>query len=150
HDDPLGGLDDLRRPLAGGDGDRTRPRDAGVSVEQVDAVRAEERADATRELLDDPRLPVLQLVRIDARVVDEQAEARPTLHLLVGVARRNDRLARHAAPVQAYAADFVLLDADDLLLELGKAYRTRIAARPAADDDCVVSLVGHGICFFSP
>ena len=116
-----------------------------LAVEELDAVALEERADAAGELLDDAVLPVLQLVRVDARVVDQKAEAGAALHLLEGVARRDDGLARHAAPVEAHAADFLLLDAEDLLLELSEADRAGIAAGSAADDDRVVGLVGHDV-----
>ena len=70
----------------------------------------------------------------------------PCLDLLEGVARRDDGLARHAAPVQAHAADLVLLDAEDLLLQLPEADGAGVAAGAAADHDRVVGLVGHGRC----
>src|ERR1035438_7792400 len=117
-DDRLGRLDDLRRAFAGLHGDGLGAGDAGVAVEKVDPVGLEERPDAARELLDDALFPVLELVRVDARVVDHEAERRAALHLLEGVARGDDGLAWDAPPVEANAAHFVFFDAEHLLLEL--------------------------------
>jgi len=51
--------------------------------------------------------------------------------------RADEGLRGDATPVQAHAADLVLLDADDLLFELAEANRAPVAAGSGADDDGV-------------
>src|SRR5262249_1287776 len=101
-------------------------------------------ANAAGELLDDAVLPLLHLRNVDANSVGDDAHPRAViLHLLVSVAGADERLGRHAPPVEANAADLFLLDADDLLLQLSAPNRADIAARAATDHHHVAGSLRH-------
>ena len=102
------------------------------------AVRLQQLADAARHLLDDAVLPVLHLVRIDRRAGDGDAGVGHVMRLREKVRVRNQRLGRDAAPVDAHAADFFLLDAGDFEAELTGADGARVAAGSTAENDDIV------------
>ena len=67
------------------------------------------------------------------------------LRLFVEVRGGDERLGGDAAPVEAHAAHVLFLDAGHLLLELPEPDGARIAARAAADHNCVVTSIRHRI-----
>jgi hypothetical protein len=142
--DRLRRVDRFGRALARLHSDLLRRDERRLSVEEVDAIAAEEPLHATSELLDDAVFPILHLVRVHADVVRHETDRRAVLRLLERVRRRDERLARHAAPVEAHAADLFFFDAEDFLLELPETDGAPVPAGAATDHDHVVRFVRHG------
>src|SRR5207249_2918202 len=105
-----------------------RCREGGVAHHHLDLVSFAELADPVREALDDGRLPLLQASHIDL----DRPRLDPTFgRLLQGVhnARGVDqRLARDAAIIQTFAAEFVPFHQDNSFPELRRPDRGAIAA----------------------
>ena len=143
-DDRLRRLDRLGATFVGLHFDGARSRDARVAHHELDAVALEEAADAAGQLLDDAALPLLHLEDVHADTVRHDAHRRAVvLHLLVGVAGADERLRRHAAPVEADAADLLFFNADDFLLQLAETDRTAVAAGAAADHHHIAGSLRH-------
>src|SRR5207253_2605198 len=143
-DERLRGRDRLGGAFRGLHLDGARAGHARRAHDELDAVALEETAYAAGQLLDDAALPVLHLHDVDFDALGEDAHARAVvLHLLVGVARRDERLRRDAAPVEADAADFLFLDADDLLLQLPETDRARITAGATTNHNHIAGSVRH-------
>ena len=88
------------------------------------------------EGLDDTALPVPQLVEIDFRRRETDAERGAFLGVVDHVCDMQQGLRRNAADVQAHAAKCgVALDQHDALAEVGSTKRGRIAARSGAEHD---------------
>ena len=108
------------------------------AVDHVDLVLLEQELDAPDHAVDDLAAAVDGRAEVEAQVVVADAE-------LLGAAEEADdlgvveeRLGGDAAPVEADAADAVLLDEGSLQAELGRPDRGDVAAGPAADDSHVV------------
>ena len=89
------------------------------------------------DLANNSRHPLHQLGEIEARVGVGDAVARRVLHLLQQVRRADQRLARHAAGVQAIAAHAPRLDQRDLRLHRGGDVARDQARRAGTDDNHV-------------
>src|SRR5205823_13832536 len=125
--------------------DRGRRAQAAVTGDGVDLAARNRALQALPEPVDH-----LLLVGVDPRHVDA-VEAGPHaerlgLVRLVGDLRRvQESLRRDAPPVQAGAADLVLLNERDALAELGRSQRAGVAtaAAPQNDDVVPVAAVRH-------
>src|SRR5207245_7603228 len=111
-----------------------RSHERGGTREDVDAVAFAQLADPVHEALDDGRLPLLQPGQVDF----DGARFNPTLARALDradqIPRVDERLARDTSVVQAFAAEPVSLDEEDMLPETRRADRRRIAARSRSDD----------------
>ena len=94
----------------------------------------------------DRRVDVLRdRCEIDAGAVEVDAQGRRPGRQGRGAGGCEQRLRRHAAPVQALAAHLALFDEDGGRAHLGRARGDRQAGRTGADHaDVDLSLVGHG------
>src|SRR6266568_4862123 len=114
-----------------------------LSGEDLHAVPLAELADSVHEPLDDGRLPRLQPSHVDLDRSSLDASFGGALNRLDEVPRVDERFARDAAVVQAFAAELVPLDEEDMLTQLRCANRGGISTRAGPDDDDV-DLAGHG------
>src|SRR6266568_1196783 len=114
-----------------------------LSGEDLHAVPLTELADSVHEPLDDGRLPRLQPSHVDLDRSSLDASFGGALNRLDEVPRVDERFARDAAVVQAFAAELVPLDEEDMLTQLRCANRGGISTRAGPDDDDV-DLAGHG------
>jgi len=122
-------------------------------MHRVDFVRLEQRRDAAGELRDDFVLAREHLRRVHARIADADAvRGKRVLQFVKLLGGIQQRLGRNAADIQASAAQCrtalgagALVDAHHAQAQLRGANRRHITARPAADDDDIVTV--HG---FSP
>ena len=107
-----------------------RPRDLVLAKQELDALRV---------LPDDVVLPLEHRVEIERQLPDPDAvRRRRVLSKLIMLGRRQQRLRRNAADVDARAAErLVHLDADGRQAQLRGPDRGDISARPTADDDDV-------------
>ena len=123
-----------------------RAQERGGALDVRHTVLLEQEADP----LDQP-VGHLAAALVGHRVVQlEILEAEPELLALAGqdagqLRIAQQRLGRDAAPVQTDAAQRFALDAGHLLAQLRRPNRGHVAARPAADDNDVVCVVGHEI-----
>src|SRR2546427_10056240 len=114
-----------------------------MAREHVDAIAFAQLADSVHESLDDGRLPLLQLGQVAFdRSGLEAAFTRP-LDRVDQVPGVDQRLARDASVVQAFAAEPVPFHEEDPLPELRRADGGRIPAGPRSDDD-EVDVPVHG------
>src|SRR2546426_2750505 len=120
-----------------------RSHERGVAREDVDPVAFAQLADAVHEALDDGRLPLLYPGQVDLHGARLNATLARPLDRADQVSGMDERLARDASVVQAFAAESVSLDEEDMLPELRRADRGRIAARPCPDDHDVRVPVHH-------
>src|SRR5256885_14432982 len=91
---------------------------------------------ATGELLDDRFLPSAQLVDVERRLPERDAEVRDLVDLVDDAGDVEERLRRDAAYVQADAAERrVPLDKDGLQAEVRRAERRAVPAGAGADHE---------------
>src|SRR5690606_18413937 len=122
--------------------------EAPEALQPADLVLAEQELDALRHPVDDGRLARLHLRNVDAHAVDADAvRIVAVAHQRIRLARREQRLRRNAADVQARSTERELalgvaptLDAGDVHAELRGADRRDVAAGAGSDDDDVVDL----------
>src|SRR6185312_15442012 len=122
--------------LATLDLDRVRVAEAAGALDPLDAVRLEEARDTAGHLLDDGVLPLVGSREVERGLADPDAELGEAL---LGLLQREGRLypglGRDAADAEAGAAELgLLLDADGLGAQLGRADRCGVAAGAASED----------------
>src|SRR6185503_3096392 len=120
------------------DGDAIRGREPGRALQDVHLAAREQLLHAARELLHDLVLAGDQRAPVDLWFADDDAVFLRALDLLVEVRRHDPRLGRDAAPVEAGAAQLVLLDDRGLQPHLSSADRGHVTSRAGADDDDLV------------
>jgi hypothetical protein len=122
-----------------------RRRELRRAPDDLDAAALEEDADAAGHLLHDLVLALEERAPVDLRLADVDAEFLRAPDLLVEVRGDDPCLGRDAAPVEARAAQLLLLDDGGLEAELRGADRGNVAARAGAhDDELKVLAIGHG------
>src|SRR6266568_1292545 len=104
-----------------------------LSGEDLHAVPLAQLADSVHEPLHDGRLPRLQPSHVDLDRSGLDASFGGALDRLNEVPRVDEGLARDAAVVQAFAAELVPLDEEDVLAELRRADRRGIATGAGPD-----------------
>ena len=108
--------------------DRVRSREAALAVDDGDAVGLEQATNAGDEPLDDRVLVLLDLIEVERRARDVDAQVskrlRRVLHRMRGL---NPRLRRNAADVKTGTSEIALLDQRDRKTELRRPDRRRIA-----------------------
>ncbi len=114
-----------------------------LAVHDLDAVALAQCPDPGHQTLYDGRLPLLEPDHVDFDGPRLHAALHRVLDRLDEVRGVDERLARDAAVVQAFAAELVALHEEDALAQLRRAYRRRIAAGSRSDHDDV-DLAGHG------
>src|SRR5207244_7838846 len=112
-----------------------RSHERGMARQDVDAVTFAQLPDPVHEALDDGRLPLLQPGQVDFHGTRFNAALARPLDRADQVPGVDERLARDASVVHAFAAEPVSLDEEDMLPELRRADRGRIAARSTSDDN---------------
>ena len=115
----------------------------GVALDHVDLVFLEQPADARGERRDDLLAARLHAGEVDLDVCDLQPVLAGLADLGEQVGRAQHGLGGDAGVVQAAPAELVALDDGRLLAELRGADRGHVAARPGADHDAVVGVLGH-------
>jgi len=114
-----------------------------VAREHVDAIAFAQLADSVHEPLDDGRLPLLQLGQVDFDGSGLDAAFPRALDRMNQVPGVDERLARNASVVQAFAAEPVPFHEEDALPQLRRSDGGRITAGPRTDDD-EVDVPVHG------
>jgi hypothetical protein len=128
----------FRAAVRPGDGDPIRRRETRGALVNVHLTAGQELLHAAGELLHDLVLARNQRGPVDLRLADDDAVLLGALDLLVEMRGHDPRLGGDAAPVQARATQFVLLDDGGLQAQLRGTDRGHITARAGADDDDVV------------
>ena len=114
--------------------DFLRPDEAGMGADDLDAELLEALLRVVRrDRRDHPFDVVVHAEEVDRGLVAVDAEAPGGANGVRGAARRDQRLGRHAAVVQAVAAHLALLDQHDLGAHLHRAGGNREPARARAD-----------------
>src|ERR1051325_9332313 len=122
--------------------DAIRGREPGGALVNVHLAAGQELLHAARQLFHDLVLPRHQRRPVDLRLADDDAVLAGALDLLEKVRGHDPRLGRDASPVEARAAQLVLLDDGGLQAHLRGTDRGHVAAGSGADDDDVV--MRHG------
>ncbi len=140
---PLRRLDTghLHRELAGG-------IDHSLAPDHGDLVLLHQEADAVIHALGDAARALHHGLGIVGDVVGRQPVVLGMLHVMVDFRGAQQRLGGNAAPVQADAAEMLLLDDRGLEAELGRANGRDIATGPRADDDDVEGCISHCVDLF--
>ena len=127
------------------DGDRGRRHQPAVAVDDLDLAAGQRALQALPEPVDDLVLVAVDGGHVDAVEGGPHADGGGVPGVVGDLGRVQQRLGRDAAPVQARAADLVLLDQHHSLTELGRPQRAGIPAAAAAqDDDVVAAGIGLG------
>ena len=134
---------DLRLAVAAGDLDLAGAENLALAADDVDLVLLHQELDALDVAVDALLLEIHHRRQIELRRGDADAHLGKGMPgLLEHFGRMQQRLRRHAADIEAGAAERrVLLDHGDLHAELRRAHRADISAGTGADDDEIVS--GH-------
>ena len=120
------------------DGDGVGVLEGGEALDVADAVLLEEHPDAAALGGHDLLLAGHDGVEVEGHVaLDLDAELGGVLDVVEPLDAGDEGLAGDAAPVEAGAAEVLLLDHDDLRAELGGADRRHVAAGAGADHDKV-------------
>ena len=134
-DDDCLGVQEL---AAGSDLDGRGGPEAGRPGDQVDIVGLEEELDRPPESVHDGPVPCGGLWVVDAQLWGGYAHARALADVLQGLCDREERLHRDAAPVQACAAEQILLHERHAPAQLGEADCGDVSAGAPSYDDCVI------------
>ncbi len=126
--------------IAGLDGDLGRPGQPTYALDDGDLVLLHQPLDAGVELPGDLARSLNDLAQVKGNIGRAQPVGVGVLHIMVDLARPQQRLGRDAAPVEADAAEPLALDDRDLEAELRGADRGDIAAGAAAEDGEVEGL----------
>jgi Iap family predicted aminopeptidase len=124
-----------------------------MTVDDLDLVPLQQRADAAGETSDDSVLPFERAGKVEGRPLDAETERRGRrllARMMERIGDMDDRLRRNAADVQAGAAEAAfapaLLDQDDVEAQLAGAYGRDVAAGSATDDQHL----GGNLCHLMP
>src|ERR1700730_10776981 len=139
-DDDVFGLEQLRLAVAARHLDLAGAEDPARAADDVDLVLLHQEFDALDVAVDALLLEIHHRWQIELRRRYTDAHFREGMPgLLEHLRRMQQRLRRHAADVEAGAAErAVLLDHRDLHAELRRAYRADISAGTGADDNEMV------------
>ena len=141
-----GGEDDVPGGELGGgavalDGDAVGTVQAAVAVVDAYLVLLEKMADAIGELAGDGARALDDLLQVETDVVGGEAELVEMMQQVIDLGRTEQRLGGDAAPVEADAAEMFAFDHGRRHAELGGADGGDVAARAAADDDDVETVL---------
>ncbi len=121
-----------------------RRREFGRAVYDTYLALLRKLSQAAGQLADNRVLPATQFERIDFRLAEFDAVLRHRRSLVDDLRCMQQGLGRNAADVETDPAERVLtLHQDDVHAEVGRAERSRVAARAGADDDELCLVVGH-------